>query len=123
MFESGIVFDLGQLLLDNEYAGIIQHFLRGVPVNEETLAVDLIDEIGPQGDYLAHPSTLEHARDNFVPRLFDRRPRGKWEADGAMSAYERATKEAERVLEEHHVEPLPSDVAAKIDALIADFDQ
>jgi trimethylamine---corrinoid protein Co-methyltransferase len=122
MFESGLTFDFGQLLIDNEMAKLIKRFITGVPVNAETLAVDLIHEIGPKGDFLSCDHTMKHMHETSTPKLFDRRVRVEWEADGGTTVYERATKEAARVLAEHVVEPLPQDVTDEMDAVIAKFE-
>ena len=50
MLESGITFDYGQLVLDCEFARMIKHTVQGIPVTDETLAVDAIKEIGPGRD-------------------------------------------------------------------------
>jgi trimethylamine--corrinoid protein Co-methyltransferase len=118
MFESGITFDYGQLLIDNEIASLIKRFVNGMPVNDETLAVDLIHEIGPKGDYLSCDHTMRHMRETSMPLLFDRRTREEWSADGSTDIYQRATEEARRVLAEHVVEPLPDDVQAKMQEIV-----
>lgn len=123
MLESGITFDYGQMVMDNEFAGLIKHFLTGMPVNEETLALNLIDEVGPKGEYLSCEHTRRHMRETATPKLFDRRSRLDWEADGATTIYQRATREAERVLTEHVVEPLPDEVRARMDAIVAEYEQ
>jgi len=121
MFESGLTFDYGQLLMDNEFAGLIKRFVQGMPVNEETLALDLIHEIGPKGDYLSCDHTMAHMHETATPRLFDRRVRAEWEADGGTSVYQRATEEAERVLREHQVPSLPDEATAEMDAITAAY--
>jgi trimethylamine--corrinoid protein Co-methyltransferase len=123
MLESGITFDFAQLLMDNEFAGLIRRFLAGASVNDETLAIDLIDEIGPKGDFLSCEHTMRHMHETSTPKLFDRRVRAEWVADGATTIYERAAKEVERVLAEHVVEPLPKDVTDEMDAIIAKHEQ
>jgi trimethylamine--corrinoid protein Co-methyltransferase len=123
MFDSGITFDYGQLVMDNEFMRLIKRFMIGVPVEEETMAIDLIDEIGPKGDFLSCDHTMRHMHETATPKLFERRVRAEWEADGATTIHERATKEAERILMEHVVEPLPDDVTAQMDAITAKYDQ
>jgi trimethylamine--corrinoid protein Co-methyltransferase len=118
MFESGITFDYGQLLIDNEIAAIIRRYVQGIPVNEETLAVDLIHEIGPKGDYLSCDHTMKHMRETILPPLFDRRVRQEWQADGATDLYARATEESRRVLAEHAVEPLTESVQNEIRGIV-----
>ena len=110
MLESGITFDYGQLVLDCEFARMIKFTVQGIPVNDETLAVDAIKEIGPGRDFLMHPTTIKHMREQSRPEIIDRRMRGVWEAAGATSAYERALEKARWILANHRPDPLPDEV-------------
>jgi trimethylamine--corrinoid protein Co-methyltransferase len=118
MLESGITFDYGQLVLDCEIARMIKFTVQGIPVNDETLAVDAIKEIGPGRDFLMHPTTIKGMRSQSRPELIDRRMRGTWQASGATGAYERALVKARWILEKHHPEPLPDTVLAAIRAIV-----
>jgi trimethylamine--corrinoid protein Co-methyltransferase len=110
MLESGITFDYGQLVLDCEFARMIKFTVQGIPVNDETLAVNAIKEIGPGRDFLMHPTTIKHMREQSRPEIIDRRMRGVWEAAGATSAYERALEKARWILANHRPDPLPDEV-------------
>jgi trimethylamine--corrinoid protein Co-methyltransferase len=114
MLEMGITFDLAQLVLDNEVAGLIKKTVRGIEVNDETLSLDSIKEIGPFKDYLAHPTTYKHMRMTSSPKLMDRRMRPRWEKDGSKDAYERAREEVHRILETYKPVPLPDEVLKKV---------
>jgi len=109
--------------MDNEAIALIRKFVAGVPVDDETLAVDLIDEVGPGGDFISSAHTLRHMRESSQPRLFDRGVRTVWEEAGALDMATRARNEARRVLAEHVVEPLPSDVLEQIDHIVAQADR
>ena len=114
MLESGITFDYGQLVLDCEFARMIKFTVQGIPVNEETLAVDAIKEIGPGRDFLMHPTTFKGMRNQSRPVFIDRRMRGAWEAAGGTTAYERAMAKARWILDNHQPEPLPDQVLSTI---------
>ena len=62
MLEMGITFDLAQLVLDNEMAGMVKHAVNGIPVTDETLAVDVIRDVGILNDFLGHEDTFNHMR-------------------------------------------------------------
>ena len=79
MLESGITFDFGQLVLDAEIARMIKHVVKGIPVDDETLAVDVIREVGPFGDFLCHKHTLQWMRSQSQPEFIDRTRRETWE--------------------------------------------
>jgi trimethylamine---corrinoid protein Co-methyltransferase len=118
MLESGITFDFAQLVLDCEFARMIKHTVNGIPVNDYTLAVDVIDEIGPFGDFLSHRHTFEGMRGQSAPEIIDRRSRGVWESEGATDSYTRAAAKVRAILEGHKPDPLPDDVLARIRSII-----
>jgi trimethylamine--corrinoid protein Co-methyltransferase len=119
MIESGVTMDLGQLVIDNELIAMIRQFVAGVPVNDETLAVDEITDVGAQGEYLSSEHTLRHMNETSRPKLFDRRVREEWLALGASDLATRARDEATRVLAEHQVEPLPDGVPEEIRQIVS----
>lgn len=123
MLESGITFDYGQLVLDCEFARMIKHTILGVPVNDETLAIDPIKEIGPGGDYLMHDHTFKWMRSQSSPELIDRKMRGSWEKAGATTAHERALVKVRTILENHIPEPLPESVLAKIRSIVVETEK
>jgi trimethylamine--corrinoid protein Co-methyltransferase len=118
MTESGVTFDYAQYVIDNDIARMVKHTVVGVPVNDETLAVDDIHAVGPFGDFLSLDATMRHMREQSQPKLMDRRVREEWEAMGAQDAYSAAKEEAKRILDEHHPEPLPAEVTQQIDAIV-----
>ncbi len=120
MLEMGVTFDFGQLVMDNEFAAMIKHAIRGIPVNDETLAVDVIKEIGPFKDFLSHKHTLKHMRSQSQPVIIDRRRRSKWEQLGGSDIYQRATEKARDILENHKPEPLPKDVLSTLRSIVED---
>ncbi len=108
MIESGITFDYGQLVMDDEFAAMITHAVNGIEVTDETLSVDIISEIGPFGDFISHDSTFDHMRSQSQPRLIDRRIRENWERDGGQDLYQRACEKARHLLDSHEPRPLPA---------------
>ncbi len=123
MLESGITFDYGQLVLDCEFARMIKHTIQGIPVNDESLAIDPIKEIGPGGDYLMHKHTFNHMRSQSKPELIDRKMRGGWEKAGSTNAYERALMKVRYILETHIPAKLSDEVLAKIRSIVVETEQ
>lgn len=118
MLESGITFDFGQLVMDCEIARMIKHTVKGFAVNDFTLAIDPIKEVGPFGDFLSHEHTLKGMRSQSRPELIDRRMRGAWEASGSMDLLQRASEKVRHILKTHHPEPLPGDVLKEIREIV-----
>ena len=89
-----------------------------VDVSPETLALDVIAECAPRDDFLASPHTRAHFREDWYPKLFARDRWDAWTAAGAATFRERARKRALDLLETHHPEPLPADVAASLQGVV-----
>jgi trimethylamine--corrinoid protein Co-methyltransferase len=96
----------------------VKEFMRGELVNEETLALDWIDRVGPGGDFLKAKHTQNHYRDDWYPTLFNRRNHESWVGEGSQSLRERARDEITRLLAEHQPEALPEDVAKALQGVI-----
>lgn len=88
-----------QYVIDNEIIGMVMRVIRGIEVNDETLALDAIKEIGPGRNFLIHPNTLKYMRTEvFEPRVADRQRRERWEEKGAKDARDRAREIARDIL-------------------------
>ena len=118
MLESGITFDFGQLVLDAEFARMIKHVVKGIPVDDETLALGAIKDIGPCGDFLCHPHTIQRMRTQSRPEYIDRSMRAKWEKKGSKTVYQKALGKARQILETRAPQPLPRDVLDKIRSIV-----
>lgn len=123
MIESGMTFDYGQIVMDNEFAKMIKFVVNGIPVNDDTLSVDIIKEVGPFSDYLAHDNTFQYMRIYPQPKLMDRRMRGDWEASGSLDLYAKSMETARAILQNHQPEPLPEAVLAELRAIVANAEK
>ncbi len=123
MLEMGITFDLAQLVLDHEIARMILHSLQGVPVNDETLAVDVIKEMGIGKDYLAHETTYQHMKSQSQAYLLDRRMREDWEAAGSKEMYKRAHEKMIDTLENYKPPAIPADVLDTIRSIVVEAEK
>ena len=118
MLEMGITFDLTQLVIDNEIAEMIKYTLNGIPVNDETLAVNVIREMGIGKDYLSHESTYQHMASQSRAQLMDRRMREDWEADGSKDIYQRAHEKMRNILETYEPPQLSNSVLQDIREIV-----
>jgi trimethylamine--corrinoid protein Co-methyltransferase len=123
MLEMGITFDLAQLVLDNEIAGMILYSLNGIVVNDETLSVDVIREMGIGKDYLAHASTYKHMKSQSQVQLIDRRMREDWAAAGSTDIYKRAHDSVIEILETYEPAPLPANVLNTIQSIVEEAEK
>jgi trimethylamine---corrinoid protein Co-methyltransferase len=123
MIESGMTFDYGQLIMDNEFAKMIKYAVGGIPVNDDTLSVEVIDEVGPFKDFLDHDNTYENMRIQSQPDVIDRQVRGTWEATGSKNLHEVALEKARHILATHTPLPLPEGVAANLREIVTEAEK
>lgn len=117
--EYGSTSSLESLAINNDIIGMARRLVRGFEIDEETLALDLIEKVGPGGDFLAEAHTAKHARkEAFVSELFDSQRREAWEGDGGKTLYERANEKVRDILENYEVDPLPKDVQDRVHAVV-----
>jgi trimethylamine--corrinoid protein Co-methyltransferase len=116
--DSGMQSSLQLQVVANDTIGWIRAATAGVLVDDETLALDVIDELGPTGDYLSHEHTMRHYREPFYSRLADKGPYSTWAERGATTMEERAARQVEEILASHEPEPLPSDVQRGIKRIV-----
>jgi len=116
--DSGLQGSLQLQVMANETIGFIRAATRGVPVNDETLALDVIDEQGPTGQYLQHPHTMRHFKTPFYSKLFEKGTYSQWEKKGKITMEEHAAKVVDKLIENHTIESLPEEVQLKIKAIV-----
>ena len=117
--DNGLTTSFQQLVVMDEVAGLVGRIMGGVEVSEETLALDVIDQVGPGGHYLAEDHTLRHFRENWYPSLLDRTSYDQWVEEGRLTLGDRAAARARTLLETHEPEPLRLDVAQQLAAVVA----
>jgi len=110
------------LLLEAEIYGIVQKVAGGIKVSDETLALDVIRKVGPNGTYLAEKHTRAHMTEIWRPGVWDRTSYEAWLAGGRRGALENAEERAREILASHAPEPLPRDVRDELRRLVAAAD-
>lgn len=119
MLELGMTMSYEELLIDSEIVRMIRRVLQGIPVNKETIALDVIQKVGPAGNYLAERHTLKHMRTELsTTKLINRRMRDHWETSGAKDISQVAREQAIEILENYKPTPLPADVAKRIHDIV-----
>jgi trimethylamine---corrinoid protein Co-methyltransferase len=111
------------LVLDDELCGMARRLAAGVQVDDETLALDVIKEVGPGGNYLTQAHTARHfRREHYLPRLVVREGYKAWEKDGSRTALDRARERAREILAKHRPRELDPALERELDeygALVA----
>jgi trimethylamine--corrinoid protein Co-methyltransferase len=102
----------------DEVIGWLRRYFRKLEIDEDTLALDLIHQIGPDGHFVETEHTLRHVREDWVPTLMDRFDYHRWEAKGATTLQQRANRKVRELMESHRAEPLPNEVVESINAVM-----
>jgi len=102
MLESMLAVAYEQYVIDDEIIGMCCKVLDGIKVDPDHLALDVIDSIGPGGNFMTSEHTLKYMRKEYFPGngVTDSRSRDKWEKDGGLDARARARNLAKRILSE-----------------------
>lgn len=115
LMEFALTVSKEKLIIDNELLGMVLRALRGIQVNEETLAVEAIKAAGPGGNFVAARHTRKHMRhEQHVPVLSDREPREVWEREGSKTIAAKAHEVVEGILEEPATLQIPQSMASEL---------
>jgi trimethylamine--corrinoid protein Co-methyltransferase len=106
--DAGLQGSLQLQVIANDTIGWLRAATAGIVVDDETLALDVIGELGPTGDYLTHEHTLRHLKEPFYSELADKGTYSQWRDKGATSMEERAAHAVDLILKGHQPDPLPS---------------
>jgi len=110
---------LEELMIEEEIVKILHRISRGIEVTEETLALDLIQKVGIQRDYLAQRHTMAHLKtEMFIPTIIDRRAHETWAKEGRETLLARAHARAAEILQTHEPPRLPPDIDRQLGAIV-----
>ena len=120
--EYGSTSSLEMVTMANELVAMSRFFVGGIPVNKETLALEVVERVasgGPGTIFLTDDHTFENfMQAQFLPKFLDRSRYDSWEEAGALNLYQRCNAEAVRILSEHQVEPTPGEILREIDRIL-----
>ena len=116
--DMGMANSAEMLVMGDEVAGMVKQFLRGIDVTRETLAREVIEKVGPGGNFLQEDHTFRHfQKEHWVPTLLDRQRRDVWEKEGRKTMGDRIQEKIRHILETHKVPELPGSVVGELDRL------
>ena len=107
-------------IMDDDIAGMIGRFLEGVKVNDDTLAIDLLEQVGPiPGQFLDTGHTRRWWKhEQYIPRVADRLGYQEWTQRGGKSALDYAKERYEEILASHKPTPLSAEQEAEVEAIL-----
>lgn len=107
------------VVLVDEIIGMVHRILKGIEVSHETLAVDVINNVGPGGHFMSQRHTLKFfEKESYIPKLFDKSPEYVWVKAGKRTILEVAREKVKMILKEHHPEPLPKNIQKKLTDIV-----
>jgi trimethylamine--corrinoid protein Co-methyltransferase len=118
--ESGLTFSLVQLAICDEIVSWIKGFIKKFEVNDDTLALDVMAKVGPDGQFLNTEHTLNYYKDRWYPSLFERGNYQSWIEKGEKVLAERAADRIEHLLAVHQLEPLPDKIKRRLIEIVQD---
>jgi len=116
--EAGLANSPELMVLANELIAMNRVLAAGVRFDDEALALDVIDEVGPGGQFLSHDHTMRHWRALWTPHLFDRQRLDPWLEKGSKTMHQRVREATVAILDSHQVAPLPASVDTEIEYVL-----
>lgn len=117
--EFGLTYSYNLLVICNEIIGQVRRMMEGITVDEEHLAFDTIQRLGPGKSFLSDEHTMQYFRENWRPDITNRQIYAKWKEKGATTLGQRARRKIQEILATHRPEPLAPDVEQQIGAILA----
>jgi len=122
--ESGMTGSVFQLTAMDEAIGYARRITRGIEVNEDTLAVDAIHRVGPNGHYLKDEHTLRYYKSEYwLPNLIDRTSYEDWVLNGENSFKDRTNARVKNILANYEQVPLKPETEKLIDEVLAEAEE
>jgi trimethylamine--corrinoid protein Co-methyltransferase len=112
------IWSYAQMMLDCEIFSIIHKMMQGIVVDDETLALEAIANVGPGGNFLSQKHTRQHMRELFLPQFMDRRPYGEWETR-KDDARDWALEKARKILTAHQPDEMDPHISVELQKIIA----
>jgi trimethylamine--corrinoid protein Co-methyltransferase len=116
--EDCMTVSLEAFVLGDEIVAMARRIGGGVVVDDETLALDVLAQVGPGGHFIDQAHTLHHFREHHYSKLINRQTHDAWARDGAKTMNDRLTEKVHWILENHQPEPLADDVLRELGRIL-----
>ncbi|MCL0072720.1 trimethylamine methyltransferase family protein [Dehalococcoidia bacterium] len=114
LMEFALTVSYEKFVIDNEILGMVMRAVEGIKVNDETLAFDLIKQVGPGGNFVTAKHTRRLMRsEHYQPSLSDRNSRQDWEAKGERLTWQRAAERVEEIMSNRNSN-LPAEIRQRV---------
>lgn len=123
LLENWTVLSFEQLIIDHEMFTMMADMLKGFPVDDDSMPLDVIMEVGHEGHFMGKKHTLDHFRQMWQPMVTDGQPYKTWKTQGSKSAVDHAKEKAKEILKTHKPEPLAADIDRDLARLVAEAEK
>jgi len=106
------------IMATSEIIEMQEAMLGGVVVNDETMALDSIREVGPMGEYVTNAHTLKHFKDVWYPKLLFRGGDKTWKASEQLTFEQRVTEKTRNLITKHEAKPVPEEIKRQIEEVV-----
>jgi len=114
--EDGLCGSFEQLVATNEIIGMVKRYVSGIDVDKETLALDVIEKVGPGGNFLTEDHTFKNfKKEMFMPELIDRSVYANWKKSGSKTMETRVNEKVKEILSTYKPEPIEDKKMAAIE--------
>jgi trimethylamine--corrinoid protein Co-methyltransferase len=123
MLDSALTWDYASAYLQNEFIGMVLRVVNGITISEESLAMDVIKDVGPAGEFITHDHTFQNFRKLSHPELMNRNSREGWEADGSPDIVDLAYQKSQHILDNYKPVPRSENVQKELDRIYNEFEE
>jgi trimethylamine--corrinoid protein Co-methyltransferase len=118
MLDSGTTFSPELVVFSDEAIAMCRQFMAGMVIDSESLALDVIDQVGPGGNFLDADHTVANFRRMWMPTMFNRMPGHQWKAEGSKRSGQLIKEKTISIMETHKPAPLPSAAYDEIERIL-----
>ncbi|MFO7874230.1 MAG: trimethylamine methyltransferase family protein [Bacteroidales bacterium] len=112
--DHGTNASLESLVLNEEMMSMVKQFGKGINTDDDHLALELIEKVGPSGEYVTTDHTFDHWKEWFLPKLQDRGDYETWKNNGSKTMLDRVKEQTNHLLETHKPEPLDENLEKEL---------
>lgn len=121
--DNAMTVSLEALVMCDEIIAMVKRIMGGIEVNRDTLAVEVLEKVGPGGHFLSEEHTLRHFKEHYRSKLIDRQNYDAWMESGALTMGDRMKAKVQQILAEYQPEPLPEDVQHELERIVRRADE
>jgi len=123
LLENWTVLSFEQLLIDHEMFTMMADMLKGFPVDDDSMPLDVIAKVGHEGHYMGEKHTLDHFRQMWQPMVTDGQTYKTWKAAGSKNAVDHAREKAKEILRTHQPDQLANDLKKELASLVTEAEK